>query len=73
LPEGNAQVEERIYDPVVHVDHDIAVIWCGCDVYFDGQPSHWGTNIVSLMKEDGHWQVCGITDNGRSGPRPVPA
>jgi hypothetical protein len=57
----------------VHVDHDIAVIWCGYDVYFDGQPSHWGTNIVSLMKEDGHWRVCGITDNGRSGPRPVPA
>ena len=57
----------------MHVDHDIAVIWCGYDVYFDGQPSHWGTNIVSLMKEDGQWRACGIMDNGRSGPRPVPA
>jgi hypothetical protein len=70
LPEAG-RIEERIYDPLVHVDDDIAMIWCAYDVYLDGEPQHWGTNIVSFIKKDGRWRICGITDNGRSGPRPV--
>lgn len=70
LPEGNARVEERIHDPLVRVDDDIAMVWCPYDLYVDGEPHHWGTNIVTFMKTDGRWRICGVTDNGRSGQRP---
>jgi hypothetical protein len=70
LPE-EIRVEERIYDPFVRIDDDIAMVWCAYDVYHDGEPHHWGTNIVTFMKSDGRWRICGITDNGRTGPRPL--
>lgn len=71
LPDPGSRVEERVYDPLVRVDDDIAMIWCAYDVLHDGRPHHWGTNIVSLMRSGGRWRVCGITDNGRSGARPL--
>jgi ketosteroid isomerase-like protein len=70
LPGGNVRIEEHIHDPLVRVDDDIAMIWCPYEVYRDGEPHHWGTNIASFMKTDGRWRICGITDNGRSGRRP---
>jgi hypothetical protein len=63
-------MRERMQDPLVRVDDDIAMVWCAYDLYHDGEPHRWGTNIVSFMKTDGHWQICGITSNGRSGQRP---
>jgi hypothetical protein len=31
---------------------------------------YWGTNILSFLKQDGHWRVSSVADNGRTGPRP---
>ncbi len=36
-----------------------------------GDVHHWGTNILSFLKQDGRWRVSAIADNGRTGPRPV--
>jgi hypothetical protein len=67
---GTARVEERIHDPVVRVDDDIAMVWAPYDFLVDSVPHHWGTNIVSFLKRDGRWRISGIADNGRPGPRP---
>jgi hypothetical protein len=66
---GTVQAEERIGEPLILVDEDIAVVWAGYDVYVDGEAHHWGTNIVSFCKQDGRWRISGIADNGRPGPR----
>jgi hypothetical protein len=71
MPPGTAKLEERIFDPLVRVDDDIAMIWAPYDFFVDGEPHHWGTNIISLLKRDGHWRITGVTDNGRSGRRPT--
>jgi hypothetical protein len=66
---GTARVEERIYEPLVRVDEDIAMVWAAYDFRIDGEVHHWGTDIVTFLKHDGRWRVSGIADNGRSGPR----
>jgi hypothetical protein len=70
LPEGTETLEERIYDPLVRVDGDIAMVWAPYDFFVDGKLHHWGTNIVSFLKREGSWRISGPADNGRSGPRP---
>jgi hypothetical protein len=68
---GTVHAEERIREPLVRVDEDIAVVWVAYDVYVDGQPHTWGTNIISFCKLDGRWRISGIADNGRPGARPA--
>jgi hypothetical protein len=70
-PDAPTTLEERIHDPLVRVDENIAMVWAPYDFFVDGEPHHWGTNIVSFLKADGRWLISGIADNGRSGPRPT--
>jgi hypothetical protein len=74
LPEmitgGTARLEERFHHPLVRVDDDIAMVWAHYDFMVDGEVHHWGTNILSFLKQDGQWRVSCVADNGRSGPRP---
>jgi putative lumazine-binding protein len=68
---GEGAREERIHDPEIRIDGDIAMIWAPYDFYIDGRVHHWGTNIVTLLKRDGRWRISGIADNGRTTPRPA--
>jgi putative lumazine-binding protein len=68
---GTVRAEERIGEPLVRVDENIAMVWVGYDVYVEGEPRHWGTNIISFCKLDGRWRISGIADNGRPGARPT--
>lgn len=70
MPGGTARLDERFYNPLVRVDDDIAMVWAHYDFLVDGKVHHWGTNILSFLKQDGHWRVSAIADNGRTGPRP---
>lgn len=63
-------LEERVHDPLVRVDHDIAMAWTPYDFFVDGELTHWGTNIVTFLKLDGRWLISGIADNGRTTPKP---
>jgi hypothetical protein len=58
-------LEERIYDPVVRTDGDIAVIWCSYDFRVDGEVRHTGSNIVDLARVDGRWIITGLSDTAR--------
>ncbi|HVV22119.1 MAG TPA: nuclear transport factor 2 family protein [Pseudonocardiaceae bacterium] len=71
MPGGTADLEERFHEPLVRVDDDIAMVWAHYDFLVDGAVHHWGTNILSLLKENGRWRVSAVADNGRTGPRPA--
>jgi uncharacterized protein (TIGR02246 family) len=71
MPGGTARLEERFYNPLVRIDDDIAVVWAQYDFLVDGEVHHWGTSIVSFLKQDGEWRVSAITDTGRSSPPPA--
>jgi hypothetical protein len=59
------RIEERIYDPLVRVDGDIAFVWAPYDFLVNGQVKHCGTDAVNLVRIDGRWLIAGIADNSR--------
>lgn len=60
---GNTQLAERIHDPLVRIDDDIAIIWAPYEFLVDGKVDHCGTDIAHLVKHNGKWLVAGIADN----------
>lgn len=60
---GTQQIEERIHDPIVHIDDDIALVWAPYEFLSDGKVEHCGTDVINLLKKDGRWLISGIADN----------
>src|SRR5215813_3034058 len=60
---GTDKIEERIHDPQIHIDNDIAVIWVPYEFLEDGKVTHCGTDIAHLVKRNGRWLIAGIADN----------
>jgi len=63
---GTDMREERIYDPVVHVDNNIAYIWTRYDFLLNGKLDHCGTDSASLVKVDGRWLIASLSDTSRT-------
>jgi len=62
---GKDRIEERIYDPLVRVDDNLAIIWARYDFRVNGKVVHCGTDLVHLVQQDGKWVIAGIADNSR--------
>ncbi|WP_266170058.1 hypothetical protein [Dyella subtropica] len=62
---GSQQLLERIHDPLVRIDDDIAVIWTPYEFLIDGKVDHCGTDIAHLVKREGRWLIAGIADTQR--------
>lgn len=61
---NKAHVEDRIHDPLVRVDHDLAMVWAPFQVLVDGKPDHCGTDLFNLVQSGGKWLIAGIADTG---------
>jgi hypothetical protein len=59
------KIEERIHDPLVRVDNDLAVVWAPFDFLVDGKVDHCGTDLFDLVKVDGVWKIASVADTGR--------
>jgi hypothetical protein len=62
---GKAQIEERIHDPLVRVDNDLAVVWAPFDFLVDGKVDHCGTDLFNLVHTEGKWLIASVADTGR--------
>jgi len=62
---GKAQIEERIHDPLVRIDNDLAVVWAPFDFLVDGKVDHCGTDLFNLVRADGKWLIASVADTGR--------
>jgi hypothetical protein len=62
---GKAQIEERIHDPLVRIDNDLAVVWAPFDFLVDGKVDHCGTDLFNLVHTDGKWLIASVADTGR--------
>jgi len=56
---------ERIHDPQVHIDNDLAVVWAPYKFSRDGRVDHCGTDVFTLGRIDGRWLIIGLSDNER--------
>lgn len=63
---GKEAIEERIHDPLIKVDNDLAVVWAPFDLYVDGKVSHCGTDLFNLVRQDGEWRIASVTDTSRN-------
>jgi hypothetical protein len=62
---GKAQIEERIHDPLVRVDNDLAVVRAPFEFLVDGKVDHCGTDLFNLVRADGKWLIASVADTGR--------
>ena len=62
---GNTQIQERIHDPLVRIDRDLAVVWAPFEFLVDGKVDHCGTDLFNLVRVDGNWIIASVADTGR--------
>lgn len=62
---GTAHIEERIHDPLVRIDHDLAIVWAPFEFLVDGKVDHCGTDLFTLVRSDKKWLIASIADTGR--------
>ena len=63
---GPAKIEERIHDPLVRIDNDLAVVWAPFDFLVDGKVDHCGTDLFNLVRTEGKWVIANVADTGRN-------
>jgi hypothetical protein len=61
---GKTQIGERIHDPLVRIDNDLAVVWAPFDFLVDGKVDHCGTDLFNLVRVDGKWMIASVADTG---------
>ena len=54
-------VEEPIYDPHVMSDGQVAMVWAQYDFLIQGNRSHCGVDIFTLVNVDGEWKIATVT------------
>jgi hypothetical protein len=57
LEAGTTHIDERIHDPLVRIDHDLAVVWAPFEFRIDGKLDHCGTDLFSLVHNNGKWLI----------------
>jgi hypothetical protein len=62
---GTTHIEERIHDPLVRVDNDLAVVWAPFEFLIDGKVDHCGTDLFNLVRQNGRWLIASVADTGR--------
>jgi len=58
--------QERISNPTIHVDDDIAVVWAPFVVRVGGKVSNCGIDHFDLVRESGVWKVMNLTFSSRT-------
>ena len=61
---GTTQIEERIHNPLIRIDNDLAVVWAPFDFLVDGKVDHCGTDLFNMVRVDGRWLIASIADTG---------
>jgi hypothetical protein len=63
---GPERYQERISDPAIEIDGDIALVWAPYTFLVDGKVHHCGIDHFDLVREHGKWQVLNITWSSRT-------
>ncbi len=62
---GTTKIEERIHDPMIRIDNDLAVVWAPFEFLVDGKVDHCGTDLFNLVRSNGKWLIASVADTGR--------
>lgn len=54
------KIQERIHDPQVHIDNDLAVVWAPYEFLVDDKVDHCGTDLFNMVQVDGAWKIASV-------------
>ncbi len=57
---------ERITDPTIAFDDDIALVWAAFTIEKDGKTTACGTDHFDLIRQDGAWKIMNLTFSSRT-------
>jgi ketosteroid isomerase-like protein len=57
--------QERISDPAIEVDGDVAMVWAPFVVRVDGKVSNCGYDLFNLVRDNGTWKIMNVTFSSR--------
>lgn len=57
--------DERVANPVVHQDGNLAAVWMDYTFYLGDQKSHCGVDAFLLAKDSDGWKIISIADTRR--------
>ena len=63
---GPERYAERITDPAIEIDGDIAMVWAPYVFTIDGKPLHCGYDHFDMVREGGRWTIQNITWSSRT-------
>jgi hypothetical protein len=63
--------QERIVDPAIDIDGDIAMVWAPFVVRVRGSVSNCGVDHFDLVRENGAWKVMNLTFSSRTSGCPA--
>ena len=66
LKSDGKRIVERLGDPAIEVDGDVAMVWAPYTVTVDGALSHCGYDLFDLVRSDGRWKVLNVTYSHRT-------
>src|SRR5215218_7630093 len=58
--------QERISDPAIEIDGDVAMVWAPFVVRVNGKVSNCGFDHFDLVRENGVWKVMNLTFSSRT-------
>lgn len=57
---------ERMWNPAIEIDGDIAMVWAPFDVKVKGKLVSCGTNHIDLVRQNGAWKIMNATFTSRA-------
>ena len=69
LLKGNQPWLERMWNPTVHVEGRMAVVWARYDFHVGDKFTHNGTDCYTLLKTDEGWKIVGLVFTIEPGAR----
>ncbi|OYY71694.1 nuclear transport factor 2 family protein [Sphingomonas sp. 28-63-12] len=63
---GAERFEERLYDPAIEIDGDVALVWGRYDFYVNGTLHHCGYDHFDLVRDGGRWKIANLTWSSRT-------
>ncbi len=58
---AQGSLAERMWDPKVLVEGNIATLWAPYDFHRDGKFTHCGIDVVNLLKTPEGWKIAGLS------------
>lgn len=66
LKPGPEKFEERLYNPAIEIDGDVALVWGRYNFYIGAKLHHCGYDHFDLVRAGGQWKIANITWSSRT-------